>query len=75
MWCPVTSELETVSNAVDAVVEPIGGGTVGAASIATSWSIQDTRAITDLVTPDNGLQNSYAQVVLSGKSLPVSYSA
>ena len=32
------------------------------------------RIIADVVTLDNGLQNSYAEHVLSGKSLPINYS-
>ena len=73
MWCPITLELEIVSNSADAVVEPIGGGTFDNNNASASWSMQE-RLIGDIVTLDNGLQNSYAQHVLSGKSLPINYS-
>ena len=74
MWCPITLELEIVSNATDAVVEPIAGGVFTDTNTTSNWSIQDIRVIADIVTLDNGLQNSYAQHVLSGKSLPINYS-
>ena len=39
----------------------------------TNWSIQDIRMTGDVVTLDSALQNSYAEHVLSGKSLPINY--
>ena len=73
MWCPITLEFEIVSNAADAVVEPIGGGTFEGTSASANWTMQDIRLLGDIVTLDNGLQNSYAQHVFSGKSLPINY--
>jgi hypothetical protein len=38
------------------------------------WQIQDIRIVCDVVTLDSALQNSYAEHVLSGKTLPINYS-
>ena len=73
MWCPLTLEFEIVSNATCDIVTPFPGReNDGGTSI--SWQTEDVRLIADIVTLDNGLQNSYAEHVLSGKSLPISYS-
>jgi len=74
MWCPLTLELEIVSNASGCVVEPIVGGAFNTTNTSINWQMQDLRLIADIVTLDNGLQNSYAQHVLEGKSLPINYS-
>jgi hypothetical protein len=82
MWCPVTFEFEVVSGATDAIVSPaaVPAGTTAtdvvfrAANTSTNWQIQDARMIADVITLDSGLQNSYAEHVLSGKSLPINYS-
>ena len=75
MWCPIALEFEIVSGAADAVVTPIASGSAFTpTNTSTSWQIQDVRIIADVVTLDNGLQNSYAEHVLSGKSLPINYS-
>ena len=75
MWCPITLEFEIVSGSTDAVVTPIAAGSAFTpTNTSTSWQIQDVRIIADVVTLDNGLQNSYAEHILSGKSLPINYS-
>ena len=75
MWCPITIEFEIVSAATDAVVTPLAGGIVFTPSnTSTSWQIEAVRIVADVVTLDTGLQNSYAEHVLSGKSLPINYS-
>jgi len=74
MWCPLTLEFEIVSNASDCVAEPIVGGVFNTTNTSTNWQMQDLRLIADIVTLDNGLQNSYVQHVLQGKSLRVNYS-
>lgn len=74
MWCPITLEFEIVSNSTDAITSPIFSGTFTPTNTSTSWQIQDLRMLADVVTLDNGLQNSYAEHVLSGKSLPINYS-
>ena len=73
MWCPLTLEFEIVSSATDAIVAPFPGGEFDG-NTSISWQIEDVRLIADTVTLDNGLQNSYAEHVLPGKSLPTSYS-
>ena len=77
MWCPITFEFEVVSGATDAVVTPIALGTgivYDTTNTSTNWQIQDVRLVADVVTLDSVLQNSYAEHVLSGKSLPINYS-
>ena len=75
MWCPITLEFEIVSGSIDAVITPIAAGPAFTpTNTSTSWQIQDVRIIADVVTLDNGLQNSYAEHGLSGKSLPINYS-
>ena len=73
-WCPIALEFETVSGATDSVIVPTAGGTFTPSSTSTSWQTQDVRGVADAVTLDNGLQNSYAEHVLSGKSQPINYS-
>ena len=72
-WCPLTLEFEIVGSATDAIGTPFPGGELDG-STSISWQIEDVRLIADVVTLDNGLQNSYEEHVLSGKSLPISYS-
>ena len=73
MWCPITLEFEIVASATDAIVST-SATVFTTANTSTSWQIQDVRIISDVVTLDNGLQNSYAEHILSGKSLPINYS-
>ena len=61
-YCPIEIELELVNAAIDAVGD------------STSWLISDVQCKCDLLTLDNGLENSYAAHVLEGKSLPINYS-
>jgi hypothetical protein len=75
MWCPITFEFEIVSGATDAIISPSGAsGTFNTTNTSTNWQIQDVRMVADVITLDSGLQNSYAEHVLSGKSLPINYS-
>jgi hypothetical protein len=71
-YCPLTLELEVVTNPTDAVIG-IGGSDFTNTNTSIKWSIKDVRVICDVVTLDSGLQNDYAQHVLSGKSLPINY--
>ncbi len=84
-YAPITIELELV----DDVREPILSGSspldlpnnanVGvlalseATSLSVNWSITNVQVKCDVCTLDNALDNSYAQHLLSGKSLPISY--
>ena len=40
---------------------------------SSAWQISDIRVVGDVVTLDSELQNSYAEYVLSGKALNISY--
>jgi hypothetical protein len=74
-YAPVTIELELVDDAT----EPIwSNNTAGTNAIVNSnnslvWSINNVQVKVDMCTLDNALDNSYAQHLLSGKSLPISY--
>ena len=74
MWCPIALEFEIVSGATDSVITPTAGGTITPSNTSTSSQLQDVRVVADAVTLDTGLQHSYAEHVLSGKSHPISYS-
>ena len=64
-YAPIEIELEIVGDANEAVES---------ASDAANWSISNVQLKADVVTLDNGLENSYAEHLLSGKSLPINYS-
>lgn len=81
-YCPIVIELELVSNPNDAILSSLSANglfvnnppvsfTTG--NTSTSWQIRNVEAKCDLVTLDNALDNSYAQHLLSGLSLPISY--
>ena len=71
MWGGITLEFEIVGNATDRIVA--SGGT-NFTAVSTTWSLTDVRILADVVTLDSALENSYAEHVLSGKSLPINYS-
>ena len=74
MWGGFTMDFELIGNADDAFVSPgAGDAAFFSANTATNWSIQDIRMTGDVVQLDSALQNSYAEHVLSGKSLPINY--
>ena len=68
----LTFELEVVTNPTDAIIGV--GGDFTDTNTSTLWTIKDVRIVCDVVTLDSGLQNDYAQHVLSGKALPINYS-
>ena len=70
-WCPISMEFELVNNATDSVASSIVNGAFDFLNTSTSWKIQDVKVVCDVVTLDSVLQNSYAEIVLSGKSLPI----
>ena len=75
-WCPLTMEFEVVSLSTDPIVSPstaTGATYFTPGNTSTSWQIQDVRIVCDVVSLDSGLQNSYAEHVLSGKALPINY--
>ena len=83
-YAPITLELELV----DDVREPILSGASNialpasviatekfseASNLSVNWSITNVQVKVDVCTLDNALDNSYAQHLLSGKSLPIAY--
>ena len=71
-YCPLTIELELVTNHLDPIVDPATAGfTTGDTSVL--WQISDVQVKCDIVTIDNSLQNNYDSHLLSGKSLPINY--
>ena len=72
--CPITIEIELVNQATDPVIALRSASTNDQIKYASSaWQIQNVQIKADLVTLDNSLDNEYAQHLLEGKSLPVSY--
>ena len=68
----MTFELELVSdNTLPFVLNTVLPFTT--ANTSNSWKIQNVQMKLDIVTLDNALDNSYAELLLSGKSLPISY--
>ena len=83
-YAPITIELELVDTAEEPVISvPSGitpidlsyatGQELTQANCSTSWSINNVQVKVDVCTLDNALDNSYAQHLLTGKSLPISY--
>ncbi len=77
-------ELELVDNPADPVVRSggptaiVGSGTVAAnpytdALNSASWHLENVQVKCDVVSLDTGLQNSYDQIVLSSKEIPIHY--
>lgn len=81
----LTLELELISNPSDAVLfehlYAATGDDAGNTAKTTfyksnstnQWRIQNVEVKCDLITLDNALDNSYAEHLLSGKSLPINY--
>ena len=72
-YCPLTMEFEIVNNKNDPIVTPHTSTKYPVDTTSNSWKIKDIRIVCDVVTLDSGLQNSYAEHVLSGKALPINY--
>ena len=77
-YAPITIELELVDSVTDPVVDPTGSPVVGTstflpAAVSTNWSINNVQVKVDVCTLDNALDKAYAQHLLQGKSLPISY--
>ena len=71
MWGGLVLEFEIVGNAEDAIISPAASREFLPTDTSVSWQIEDVRCVGDVVTLDSALQNSYAEHVLSGKSLPI----
>ena len=74
-YAPITIELELVDDATEPIWSnnTAGTGAIVNANNSLVWSINNVQVKVDMCTLDNALDNSYAQHLLSGKSLPISY--
>ena len=57
-----------VADATDAIVSPFTGIVFTLANTSIAWQMQDVRMVWDVVTLDNGLQNSHAEHILGGEN-------
>ena len=76
-YAPITIELELVNSALDPIVVPsdAAGYSFPIASTSVLWQIEHVQLKADLCTLDNGLENSYSEHLLAGKTLPINYSS
>jgi hypothetical protein len=72
-YCPLTIELELVSNSGDPIISDLTGVVFTNQNTSVAWQIQNVQVKVDLCTLDNALDNSYAEHLLSGKALPINY--
>jgi hypothetical protein len=74
-YAPITIELELVDDAKEPVIDPGSYGADGwtDGNTSTAWQINNVQVKVDVCTLDNALDNSYAQHLLSGKTLPIAY--
>jgi len=74
-YAPITLELELVDDVTEPIVSVFGAAETSfkAANTSLLWSLTNVQVKVDVCTLDNALDNSYAQHLLSGKSLPISY--
>ena len=72
-YAPITIELELVNDKNDPIITPGANATFTAAKCSDDWQIENVQLKCDLVTLDNGLENSYSEHLLSGKTLPINY--
>jgi hypothetical protein len=75
-WSPITIELELCPNATDPIISVAESGLgINTANTSLTWQIQNPQVKCDVVTLDSQLENEYASLLLSGKSLPINYSS
>ena len=76
-YCPITIELELVNQLTDPIINPWAQSPEtswrNGDKLSTTWTIQNVMLKADVVTLDNALDNEYAQHLLEGKTLPISY--
>ena len=73
-YCPITIEMELVNDSTEPIISHLTDvGGFSAANTSLLWQIQNVQAKCDLCVLDNALDNSYAEHLLSGKSLPINY--
>ncbi len=66
----ITIELELVSSLEEPIIS-FANTEFTAANTSKKWGIENVQCKCDLLTLDNQLENSYAEHLLSGKTLPV----
>ena len=71
-YAPLTIELELVDKMTDPIINN-NIGTFSNVNTSIEWHIENVQLKCDLCTLDNALDNSYAQHLLSGKSLPINF--
>ena len=85
-YAPIIIELELLSNANDPIISVddaaliintsgVTGINGGTSNNSTSWRIENPQIKADICVLDNALNNEYAALLLSGKSLPINYSS
>ena len=82
-YCPLTIELEVTDTLTDPIVSKLVEGTeqnptppvdeIQALNTSLKWQIENVQMKCDLCTLDNALDNSFAQHLQDGKSMPISY--
>ena len=71
----LTFELELISNYTDPfVLNNVAGEYFTEDNTSNEWVISNVQAKCDIITLDNELENSYTQLLMSGKTLPINYS-
>ena len=65
-------EFELVSDATDPLITA-DGAVFTTANTTASWEIENCQIKADVLTLDNSLENSYAEHIMSGKSLPINF--
>lgn len=64
-------ELELVDNAADSVVANVG--VFDAANNSLLWHLENVQVKCDMISLDNGVQESYHNVLMSSKDIPIHY--
>ena len=75
-YMPLTIELELVNDMTEPVLSNFTtttGADFSNTNTSVSWSIENVEVKVDLISLDNGLDNTYAQHLSSGKPLPINY--
>ena len=66
-------EFELCNSATDPVVVVGDGSNFTSVNTSNDWEIENPMIKCDVLTLDNSLENSYAEHILSGKSLPINF--
>ena len=74
-YMPLTIELELVNEPLDPIADPAiaSQDEFITDNTSTDWRLENVQVKVDMCTLDNTLDNNYAQILLSGKSLPINY--